>query len=165
MPPKNKGNKITKMVMNNNQAKLKYTTSCIKTMTESLPRQTFSSILPIYFETVLTDNDNDNNNNNNYHNSDNHKKKNTSKSKKLTGNNSHKYKNNNQTLSSSSLSSHDPIILHRHFYNIFPVHPNIQVSCVFCEGLIPSGELKHYIEQPHARRRYTPMCENCYGKV
>lgn len=155
MPPKkgkvNNNNSKT-ITNNNNQAKLKYTTSCIKTLTESLPRQTFSSILPIYFETLPSSSMNENISK-------------TPSSKKRKTKNKDKDPNNLSHISSPPISSSEPITLSRHFYNIFPIHPNINVACVFCDALISPGELKHYIEQPHARRRYTPMCEKCYGKV
>ena len=57
--------------------------------------------------------------------------------------------------------SSQPVCVDDVFLSYLPRHPNIHVSCSFCKQMIPSLELTWYMEQPHSRRRYTPMCEHC----
>ena len=61
------------------------------------------------------------------------------------------------------LSSSSPVVLDHHLFTVLPKHPNVFVCCAYCKKTMSSQHLKFYMEYPHARRRYTPMCENCYG--
>ena len=54
-----------------------------------------------------------------------------------------------------------PIVLSQPSYSQFPNHPNINLLCIFCNTEINSMDIKHFIEHPHMRRRFTPVCSNC----
>jgi hypothetical protein len=64
-----------------------------------------------------------------------------------------------QTKLDSSYSS--PFPLHRPLCEMIPLHPSITLFCQFCQNPIPSEQQVWYIEQPHTRRRFTPICDVC----
>jgi hypothetical protein len=63
-----------------------------------------------------------------------------------------------------NISSKEKIILDLQLYECLPIHSNISVICVYCNSIIIPGEINYYVEQPQARRRYTPICKLCYNK-
>jgi len=122
-------------------------------MIDSLPRQTFSQLMPFYYETPSS-----------------YtpivkqppvKKQKRSKKQTTTPQQS-------QDTSETSLSTHEETLCSTHplclnncsFMTQIPVHPNIRLSCAFCKCELDS--VSHFIEQPHARRRFTPACDNCH---
>lgn len=123
MPPKRK----------TPHSKLKYKESCVTALVESLPKQTFSQLLPIY-----------------------HKSKSCIDKEEKDCNNSDDDNVNNEFQFS-------PVVLKHYSYHIFPTHPNISISCPFCDKILhPGVQINHYVEHPHARRRFSPMCETCF---
>lgn len=144
----------------NSQAKLKYINSCIASMIDELPRQTFSQMPPVFFEvresfTEIPV-----------------KSKETEKpeqrpSKKRKSNPKKKDKDVNQLslnadvtpTSLKPISSETPIVIHNPILSDIPRHPNVYLICAFCKTEIPY--LHMYLEQPHSRRRFTPICNQC----
>ena len=172
MPPK-KSDKV----INANQAKIKYTSICIKKMTESLPRQIFSNHLPVCFKSnkdLIPENINllSENRDSNKINLKEKKKKSRSSVSMVTTpiiSSTDELKpsldaNHNHNFNPHSISSAKEIILNLQLYECLPVHPNISVTCSYCQQIIHSENMNFYIEQPQARRRYTPICNECYNK-
>ena len=132
MPPKRKNATKT-----NSQSKLKYINTCITNLMNSLPRQTFDFLALSEFETtsgcsILNIKDGD-------------PIKKKAKSMKFE----------------FEMSSSAPVQLNDYFLSVIPRHPNVNIRCSFCNGDIPSMEAKVYVEQPQARKRYTPICDKC----
>jgi len=150
MAPK-KRSSTGKSQRNTSQAKLKYINTCINTMINGLPRQTFSNIFPPLFETQHT-----------Y----------PSISPQIDQPASKKRRGNSRVrvrlplpvegdVTVPDLSSTVPVIICDCLLSHIPRHPNIYLTCAFCQKKFPSFSLFHYVEQPHSRRRYTPMCDTC----
>lgn len=142
-----KGRTSKKLNGTNSQAKLKYINSCVKNMIDSLPRQTFSQLMPLYYETPpsytpITG-------------SVAAKKIKRSKKKSEKPVPSDDSSNHSNTV----LSSPTSLFLDCNLMTQIPVHPNIHVACSFCSDHLVSVD--HFIEQPHTRRRFTPLCESC----
>lgn len=172
MPPKSKKTKPKKSG-NNSQAKLKYINSCVKTMVDEMPRQTFSHMIPMFFhtrdsysglETIDTENENILGDRNKTH----AQPPKSSRSKKRKANTQEVPTLNNnvplQQLSThpiSVLSSTHPVILKSCLWNDIPHHPNVFIICAFCHKEVPSQQMNQCMEQPHSRRRFTPMCDQC----
>ena len=79
-------------------------------------------------------------------------------------NNNNNHKTEESVSNNCELCSNEQIKLESHFYEYLPVHPNISVKCGYCSVFIPSNNLIYYIEQPQARKRYSPICLDCYNK-
>lgn len=120
------------------QVKLKHINKCVADMMASLPKQTFSAMTPNHFEP--TD----------------HvpvipcAQINKSKKRAKPENTQH-----------FELCSSEGVVLSDSFMTVIPRHPNVQIICSFCRCSFPSMSCSQ-MEQPHARRRFTPMCECCF---
>ena len=160
MPPKRKT--ISK---NNSQAKLKYINTCIKNMIKSLPCQTFISFAPndvqitahclgLNTEQIIQQNNLKRTSNSN-------SPKNTSNSCKSQPKRHQLSNNINNIQMNCEISSDNKIQLNECFLDVLPHHPNIFLQCSFCKKVISSIDNYTYIEQPQARKRYTPVCADC----
>jgi hypothetical protein len=146
-----KGRTSKKSNGSNSQAKLKYINSCVKNMIESLPRQTFSQLVPFCYETpssftpivtqVLS------------------KKPKRSKKKLETPVDPQILVSSTITNESNEISSNHPLFLNYSLTEQIHIHPNIHITCAFCNQALDT--VNHVIEQPHARRRFTPICGSC----
>ena len=169
MPPKRKTT-----CKNNSQAKLKYINTCIKSMIDSLPCQTFvyfppndvqvtTQCLVLNMEQGSTQSTQSNlkrkfqNNSNILNNNI------INTTKKKSQSNQHNVDNNtiNNFQINSEISSGSKIQLNECFLDVLPHHPNIALQCVFCKKSIQSRNDYTCIEQPQARKRYTPVCVDC----
>ena len=133
MPPKRRN-----VIKNNSQSKLKYINTCITNLINSLPRKTFDFMTLSEFETktqcaILNIKDNTN------------QKKKKQKTIKID----------------CEISSSEPVQLNDCFFSVVPRHPNINIQCSFCKNIMPSMNVNVYVEQPQARKRYTPICDKC----
>lgn len=151
-----KGRSSKKSNGSNSQAKLKYINSCVKNMIDSLPRQTFSQFVPLFYETPslftpisipVTS-------------------KKPKRSKKKLENTvdtqtilSSNIDNDSEKKSTVLLSSDHPLFLNYSFTEQIHIHPNIHITCAFCDQALDA--VKYFIEHPHARRRFTPVCGSC----
>jgi hypothetical protein len=145
----------------NSQAKLKYINSCIASMIDGLPRQTFSQMPPVFVEvresfTEIPVKSKEN-------------EQSEQKPSKKRKPNPRKDKDVKQvsldvfvtpTLS-NPISSETPIVISSPILSDIPRHPNVHLLCAFCKDEIPSQNLQTYMEQPHSRRRFTPICKRC----
>ena len=52
--------------------------------------------------------------------------------------------------------------LHQPLFEVLPLHPAITLFCQFCRLPILSEQQVWYIELPHTRRRFTPICNACW---
>ena len=145
----------------NSQAKLKYINSCIASMIDGLPRQTFSQMPPVFFEvresfTEIPVKSKEN-------------EQSEQKSSKKRKPNPKKDKDVKQLsldvfvnpALSNPISSETPIIISSQILSDIPRHPNVHLVCAFCKAKIPSQNLHTCIEQPQSRRRFTPICNQC----
>lgn len=150
-----KGRTSKKSNGSNSQAKLKYINSCVKNMIDSLPRQTFSQLVPFYYETpssftpivtqVVTK-----------------KPKRSKKTPQIIENTPALLSSsmcNNSDKNSTTLISNHPLFLNYTLMSQIPIHPNIHFGCAFCNCTLETVDC--FIEQPHARRRFTPLCKSC----
>lgn len=153
MPSKQKSSTGGKGQRNTSQAKLKYINTCIDTMINDLPRQTFSNIFPPSFEMQHT------------YPSISFPQLDQPANKKRRGGGS-RDRTRLQSLVEGdvtvpTLSSTIPVIICDCLLSHIPRHPNIYLTCAFCQKRFSSYSLFHYVEQPHSRRRYTPLCDSC----
>lgn len=121
----------------NSQAHLKYLQSCVDRLVKSLPRQTFDVMRPCQQEALSP-----------------------TFAPLTTGAKPGKGSRLREgMLCSESFSSAAPVVLHHPFWSSVPQHPNVHLTCAFCQVPCPRVET---LEQPQSRRRYTPLCERCY---
>jgi hypothetical protein len=146
----------------NSQAKLKYINSCIVSMIDGLPRQTFSQMPPVFFEvresfTEIPVKSKET-------------EQSVQKPSKRRKPNPKKQDKDAKQLSldvfvtptlSNSISSDTPIVISSPILSDIPRHPNVHFICAFCKARIPSQILQTYLEHPHSRRRFTPICNRC----
>jgi hypothetical protein len=161
MPSKQKSATGGKGQRNTSQAKLKYINTCINTMINDLPRQTFSNIFPPSFEMQHT-----------YPSISSSSSSSSSPqldqpaNKKRRGGCGSRVRTRLPSLVEGdvtvpNLSSTVPVIICDCLLSHIPRHPNIYLTCAFCQKKFSSYSLFHYVEQPHSRRRYTPLCDSC----
>ena len=175
MPPKSKKSK-TKKAGNNSQSKLKYINSCVKTMVDEMPRQTFSHMVPVFFDARDTyshvrtaDAGQEPINSHGTPTTDSSlpkypkskKRKNKTQEVVLPTDDNLSSQLPHPPLSISVLSSHHPVVLTSCLWNEIPRHPNIAILCAFCHKNVPSMQMDQCMDQPHSRRRFTPMCDQC----
>jgi hypothetical protein len=147
----------------NSQAKLRYINSCISTMIGDMPRQTFSNIFPVVF--ICSTDHIVPNHEVQPPRSSNPKRKRTSTPAIIP---SPTVVMDTQVMDTQVMDTQvvakrsKTVILQECFLPNIPSHPNIQIQCAFCHKEISLETGSHpYIEQPHTRRRFTPICQLC----
>jgi len=152
MPPKAKATaSAANKRCNNSQAKLKYINACIKTLINEMPRQTFRhrSTGVGGAETKVTYSG--------------------LPSVAPPPPRANKRKKGTPEVSSTPpcvcpvLGSSTPVVLRQTWLSELPHHPNVFLTCAFCQVEIPSLHMEHGLEQPHSRRRFTPICSSCWN--
>jgi hypothetical protein len=53
------------------------------------------------------------------------------------------------------------LYLQQPFYDFIPLHNNISLCCIFCNRKMNKDNTFYYVEQPHSRKRVTPICSYC----
>lgn len=171
MPPKTKKSGQTrskfKKTGNNSQSKLKYINSCVKAMVDDLPRQTFSHMVPVFFDmretcsNLMSDTQTVDDCGTTTAPKSKKRKKNNAKESVPVNTNISSLSSSPQLILTPNLTSDQPVVLCQYLLSEIPRHPNIYLVCAFCNREIPSMQMDNYIEHPHSRRRFTPMCGQC----
>ena len=128
----------------NAHARIKYMNACIKSITGTLPKQSFTPARPLYYES----------------NERNERKDSEAIAAPQKSRRSRRQKKKEDINESGK--SRKVKYIKKHFYTDFPLHPYFSVCCAFCPNVIPPQTMiPHIFEQPHSRRRFTPMCHEC----
>ena len=149
-------------------AKQRFITTCVKQLTDSLPCQTFSFIMPMFFKPELNHNDDSHNSDSSPHGQNEvqiqkRPEKKSRKTQSVT-----KKDESPQHETQSQHESHPPpsaITLDRLFYDCIPIHPSIDIVCSFCTKQIAHNNINHFISFPHTRNRHSFVCDACYVGV
>jgi hypothetical protein len=126
----------------NAHARIKYMNACIKSITSTLPKQSFTQARPLYYESQEST-----------------EAEPASPPKRSRRSRRRKKKQEDKL---ETPQSREVKYIKKHFYTDFPLHPYFSVCCAFCPNVIPpQSTIPHIFEQPHSRRRFTPMCHEC----
>jgi len=166
-------------------AKQRFITTCVKQLTDSLPCQTFSFIMPVFFKPELSQSSINNHNNDSHNNNDHSphgkndvqiRKRPEKKSRKTQSDvkkdesqqpEPHEQHKSHHESQSQHESQHPPsdVTLDRLFYDCIPIHPSVNIVCSFCTKQIAHDNINHFISFPHTRNRHSFVCDACYVGV
>lgn len=164
---------LKKISVQNTSQRIKYINSCVQYMINSLPRKIYTGYPPMFHKTggVGAGGNMDNDADVDDGKMNKPKKGNHIQPPPQTPQTpqtlvTHAFTQTQQTQQ-THMHEHgpnQPVVLKAHFFADFPVHEHVLIKCAFCDNTInPQREdtLKTF-EQPQSRRRWTPMCVQCY---